>query len=262
MFTVNRVQAAPVVVCKRAPRASASRRPSSSTPAIANAATGEHGLLDARATAAETASALGLRAEQVLVLSTGVIGALLPLSTPSSPACAPPPPRSTPTGGDAAAQAIMTTDTRSKQAVAQVAGAAGGRLRRRRHGEGLRDDPPRPRDDARGRHHRLPARAGRGDGVPSARGRRELQRDHGRRRVLDQRHGDPARERRQRRRAHAGDRRGRSPARCARSARDLAKQIVADGEGATVLAEIARPGAVDRRARRRRSRSASRRRRS
>ena len=47
---------------------------------VANAATGERGLLDARATAAETARLLGLDAEEVLVLSTGVIGAPLPLA--------------------------------------------------------------------------------------------------------------------------------------------------------------------------------------
>ena len=67
--------------------------------------------------------------------------------------------------------------------------------------------------------------------VPAAGGRRELQRDLGRRRVLDERHGDPARERRERDRAHAGDRRAVRRARCARSCDDLARQIVADGEG-------------------------------
>ena len=46
---------------------------------VANAATGERGKLDALATAAEAARLLGLDAEEVLVLSTGVIGARLPL---------------------------------------------------------------------------------------------------------------------------------------------------------------------------------------
>ena len=45
----------------------------------ANAATGEQGLADARATAAETARLLGLEPGQVLVLSTGVIGVPLPM---------------------------------------------------------------------------------------------------------------------------------------------------------------------------------------
>ena len=46
---------------------------------VANAATGERGKLDALATAAEAARLLDLDAEEVLVLSTGVIGAPLPL---------------------------------------------------------------------------------------------------------------------------------------------------------------------------------------
>ena len=46
---------------------------------VANAATGERGELDALATAAEAGRLLDLDAEEVLVLSTGVIGALLPL---------------------------------------------------------------------------------------------------------------------------------------------------------------------------------------
>ncbi len=46
---------------------------------VANAATGERGELDARATAAEAARLLDLDVEEVLVLSTGVIGARLPL---------------------------------------------------------------------------------------------------------------------------------------------------------------------------------------
>src|SRR4029453_1133318 len=80
---------------------------------VANAATGVRGELDARATAAEAARVLYLHAEEVLVLSTGVIGA------------PPPPARGVPgleeaatalsdRGGAAAAEAIMTTDTRPK----------------------------------------------------------------------------------------------------------------------------------------------------
>ena len=47
---------------------------------IANAATGLRGELDARATASEAARLLALDVTQVLVLSTGVIGAPLPLA--------------------------------------------------------------------------------------------------------------------------------------------------------------------------------------
>ena len=86
-------------------------------------------------------------------------------------------------------------------------------VRGRRDGEGLRDDPPQPRDDARRRHDRLPARAGRGARVPAPRRRAKLQRDLRRRRVLDQRHGRAARERRvggraRRRSVRGGARRG------------------------------------------------------
>ena len=204
---------------------------------VANAATGERGKLDALATAAEAARLLGLDAEEVLVLSTGVIGAPLPLhkllARRSTPAVA----ALSADGGADAAEAIMTTDTR-----AEGGGRRARRLHGRRHGEGLRDDPPRPRDDARGRHDRLPARARRGDRVPAARGRDELQRDLGRRRVLDERQRDPARERRERRAA-------RDDAAFAAALREvcaeLARQIVADGEGVTVLAEIDVTGAVD-----------------
>ena len=74
-------------------------------------------------------------------------------------------------------------------------------------------------------------------------GRREdLQRDLGRRRALDERLRDPARERRERRRRAATTRRSRR--RCEVCA-DLARQVVADGEGITVLAEINVTGAVD-----------------
>ena len=78
MFTVNRMQAAPVTVCKEhlelaQPQAIVANS------GVANAATGEQGLADARATAAAAAAKLGIAPEQVLVLSTGVIGAPLPL---------------------------------------------------------------------------------------------------------------------------------------------------------------------------------------
>jgi len=59
MFTVNRVQAAPVLLCKEhlglaQPQAVVANS------GIANAATGAQGLQDARATANEAAQALGL----------------------------------------------------------------------------------------------------------------------------------------------------------------------------------------------------------
>src|SRR5215471_15792140 len=78
MWTANRVQAAPVLVSK-AHLAQAEPQAVVINSGVANAATGEQGKLDALATAAEAAAQLGLEPEQVLVLSTGVIGVRLPM---------------------------------------------------------------------------------------------------------------------------------------------------------------------------------------
>ena len=78
MFTRNRVQAAPVVV-SRAHLEQAEPQAVVINSGVANAATGEQGDLDAIATASEAARLLCLRTEQVLVMSTGVIGVPLPM---------------------------------------------------------------------------------------------------------------------------------------------------------------------------------------
>src|SRR5258708_865992 len=78
MFTVNRMQAAPVTVSK-AHLDAAQPQAIVANSGVANAATGEQGIADARAMAAATAAKLGIAPEQVLVLSTGVIGAPLPI---------------------------------------------------------------------------------------------------------------------------------------------------------------------------------------
>ncbi len=120
MFTTNRVQAAPVVVSKQhLERAQPQAVVINS--GNANAATGAQGESDARATAAEVARLLGLDPEQVLVLSTGVIGQPLPMQRllaglPAAVAAL------APGGGAGAAQAILTTDTRTKEAVAHGGG--------------------------------------------------------------------------------------------------------------------------------------------
>jgi len=114
MFTSNRVQAAPVVVSKEH-LAAAEPQAVVINSGSANAATGEQGIADARATAAKAAALLGLEPEQVLVLSTGVIGALLPmpkLLAGLEEAAA----GLSPGGGAAAAGAILTTDTKPKEA--------------------------------------------------------------------------------------------------------------------------------------------------
>jgi glutamate N-acetyltransferase/amino-acid N-acetyltransferase len=118
MFTVNRVQAAPVLVSK-AHLAQTQPQAVVINSGVANAATGKQGELDALATAAETAALLGLEPEQVLVLSTGVIGVKLPM------------PKLlaglneielTAGGGAEAAEAILTTDTHAKESVVSRGG--------------------------------------------------------------------------------------------------------------------------------------------
>ena len=115
LFTANRVQAAPVVVSRAHLEASQPQAVVVNS-GSANAATGPRGELDALATAAEAGRLLGLRAEQVQVMSTGVIGVRLPLDRMLAGL------RSAaadlgPDGGHAAAEAIMTTDTTPKEAV-------------------------------------------------------------------------------------------------------------------------------------------------
>jgi glutamate N-acetyltransferase / amino-acid N-acetyltransferase len=118
MFTANRIQAAPVLVSK-AHLAQTEPQAVVVNSGVANAATGKQGELDALATAAETAALLGLEPEQVLVLSTGVIGVKLPMSKlvvglheielKED-------------GGAEVAEAILTTDTHAKEAVVSRGG--------------------------------------------------------------------------------------------------------------------------------------------
>ncbi|HEY5293856.1 MAG TPA: bifunctional glutamate N-acetyltransferase/amino-acid acetyltransferase ArgJ, partial [Gaiellaceae bacterium] len=88
---------------------------------VANAATGAQGEADARATAVTAAELLGLRPEQVIVLSTGVIGAPLPLALVQGGLELAAKELST-NGGDDAAEAILTTDTHAKTSVVQGGG--------------------------------------------------------------------------------------------------------------------------------------------
>jgi glutamate N-acetyltransferase / amino-acid N-acetyltransferase len=124
MFTRNRVQAAPVLV-SRAHLAEAAPQAVVINSGVANAATGTRGELDALATAAETARLLDLHAEEVVVLSTGVIGVRLPLDRVLG-ALRRVVPALTPDGGRDAAHAIMTTDTAPKEAAVTRDGFAVG----------------------------------------------------------------------------------------------------------------------------------------
>ena len=78
MFSRNKVQAACLQV-NRAHLDAASPQAVVINSGVANSATGKQGYDNAVATAAHTAAKLGLAPEQVLVLSTGVIGAQLPM---------------------------------------------------------------------------------------------------------------------------------------------------------------------------------------
>jgi glutamate N-acetyltransferase / amino-acid N-acetyltransferase len=124
MFTRNRVQAAPVLV-SRAHLAAAEPQAVVINSGVANAATGTRGELDALATAAEAARLLDLQAEEVLVLSTGVIGVRLPLDRilAGLKRIAP---MLIQNGGPDAARAIMTTDTAPKEAAVSRDGFAVG----------------------------------------------------------------------------------------------------------------------------------------
>jgi glutamate N-acetyltransferase/amino-acid N-acetyltransferase len=113
MFTANRVQAAPVLVSK-AHLAQAEPQAVVINSGVANAATGKQGELDALATAAEAGALLGLDPEQILVLSTGVIGVKLPMPKLLAGLADV---ELTADGGGEAAVAILTTDTYAKEAV-------------------------------------------------------------------------------------------------------------------------------------------------
>ena len=109
VYTRNRVQAAPVLVCKDHMRDGFARAMVANS-GNANCYTGTDGLDHAYATAALTASALGLSAHDVLVTSTGVIGVPLPMgkietAIPNVAAAV------RPDGFVDFAKAIMTTDT-------------------------------------------------------------------------------------------------------------------------------------------------------
>jgi glutamate N-acetyltransferase / amino-acid N-acetyltransferase len=114
VFTQNLVFAAPVKLCRE-------RTPSESIRAVvinsgnANACTGDQGDRDAAAMATKAAQTVGVDPGQVLVMSTGIIGDLMPMEKilPGIDAAA----SRLASGEDAlvaAARGMMTTDTRPK----------------------------------------------------------------------------------------------------------------------------------------------------
>lgn len=112
VFTLNAFCAAPVTVCKKH-LAAAPIRYLVINSGNANACTGEQGINDALATCESIAQLRGLKKEQVLPFSTGVIGEPLPVQKivaviPEALE------KVTEQGWDDAAAGIMTTDTRAK----------------------------------------------------------------------------------------------------------------------------------------------------
>lgn len=124
-FTRNRAAAAPVIVSR-------SRVPSESMRGVvinsgcANALTGEKGHSDAEVMGAAAAAAIGAEEDQMLICSTGMIGTYLPMddlrSAVERAATALGP------SHEAAAQAILTTDTVPKTAVHRGDGWAVGAM--------------------------------------------------------------------------------------------------------------------------------------
>ena len=120
MFTKNQVVAAPVIVDRETLAANNSRlRAVVINSKNANACTGKPGLANARATQKMAAQALGCAANQILVLSTGVIGVQLPMAKLEAGIVAGAKGLSR-ENGRLAAEAIMTTDTHPKHLAVQV----------------------------------------------------------------------------------------------------------------------------------------------
>ena len=114
-YTRNRVKAAPVIWDKKVTDRGTARAVIVNS-GIANACTGERGYADTGETAAALAELIGSDKEKIIVASTGVIGANLPMDVIKSGAEKLVPSADyTETAADLAAEAIMTTDTHPKQ---------------------------------------------------------------------------------------------------------------------------------------------------
>lgn len=114
VFTANRVKAAPVLYDQQI-LADPTRtvRAVVANAGNANACTGKQGLANVGQSAKQAAEALGCQADEVLVLSTGVIGVQLPMEV-LLPGVTQAASELQSEAWEDAAQAIMTTDTRMK----------------------------------------------------------------------------------------------------------------------------------------------------
>ena len=120
VFTTNAVAAAPVLYDREVVRGGRIQAILANS-GCANACTGAPGLADAKRSAEETAKTLGIDPKLVLVASTGVIGHRLPVDRlVAGMKAAAAQLAATPEAGLAAEKAVMTTDTKPKQAAVQV----------------------------------------------------------------------------------------------------------------------------------------------
>ena len=118
VFTTNKVKAAPVLLNMQRVRSGLARGILANS-GIANACTGGTGLEAAKRLADGAAASLGVPEEQMLNISTGVIGEQLPVQEMEGkiPELVEKLSRD---GGTEFAQAVMTTDTRPKTAAVEV----------------------------------------------------------------------------------------------------------------------------------------------
>lgn len=117
VFTVSAFAAPPLLLCKRALTRGTLKAVIINS-GNANAGTGTKGLQDARRTASVAGKLLGLKAHQVAVSSTGIIGKPMPMEKVENgllKLLAEPKARQ----GRAAAEAIMTTDLKRKEVFVQ-----------------------------------------------------------------------------------------------------------------------------------------------
>ena len=151
MFTTNCVKAAPVLWCQEVCAKGCAQAVFANS-GNANACTGDRGLEDTRATAEKVAKELGFSADEICILSTGVIGVPMPMDRifAGVEACVV---ALSPEGGPNAARAIMTTDTVPKERAVEVA-LSQGPVRIGAMAKRLGHDCPEYGHDALCNHHR------------------------------------------------------------------------------------------------------------
>jgi glutamate N-acetyltransferase/amino-acid N-acetyltransferase len=116
VFTKSRVKAAPILISMKNNDKGRVRAVVVNS-GCANACTGDKGLRDAADMVAFTAKKLGVKADQVIVASTGVIGTILPVDRIQAGIGKI---ELLKDGGHRLARAIMTTDTRPKEIAVRV----------------------------------------------------------------------------------------------------------------------------------------------